>query len=101
MPPVDVVAGRAMRSSYFEWSLTAGGFGLFGTPVAVFVLNLYAAVLFIALVFCAWLTVLFWGWRCDGPKALLLSLPALLLICIWPTAYAALAITCTYYYPCS
>jgi hypothetical protein len=85
---------------YFDWSLMVGAFGLVAPLGAFFVANIVGAVFASAFVFCVWFAVLVWGWYGDGARALLQLLPSLLMILIWPAVYAALAITCTYYYPC-
>jgi hypothetical protein len=89
-------------SRYFDWSLMVGTFGLVGPPLAFFVANVIIGPMFVsAIIFCAWFAMLVWGWYDHGARALLLLLPSLLMILIWPGVYAVLTVACTYYYPCS
>jgi hypothetical protein len=85
----------------FDWSLMVGALGLLGPPFGFLVGDIVGALFVSAIVCCAWFAMLGWGWYDHGAKTLPLLLPSLLMILIWPGAYAALAVACTYYYPCS
>jgi hypothetical protein len=85
---------------YFDWSLMVGAIGLLGPPGAFLTANMIGLLFTSALVFCVWLLILVWGLCSDGVRALLLMVPSFLMILVRPSAYAALAIACTYYYPC-
>jgi hypothetical protein len=93
------VAGGTV-SRYFDWSLMVGALGLVGPPLAFFVANIVGAMFVSAIVFFVWFAMLVWSWYDYGARALPLLLPSLLMVLIWPGAYAAVAVACSYYYPC-
>ena len=85
---------------YYNCSIIVGAFGFVGPPVAYFLANFGTAMFASAVVFCIWFAMLVWNWHDDGATALLILLPSLLLILLWPAAYAVLVITCAHSAQC-